>query len=245
MDWILGVRDALQAAPHAYAADLSWRIYQTPGPEVFWPEPGYEPLVSAGSPSLNEPGISPYPVYLTPMNRGSEAVAYLQAILDHWDDDGWTHMVFMHAHWHSHHTHLMHDWQLLQLAARPLPASLSYASLQCVQNPPGWNRWFLQDMARNDPNYKAQHAPHIVQAWTEYFGAAGLGELPETLVAPSNAEFIASREAIRARGQAFYEGALTWLQTTDLLSLYIGVAMVRPAYGVAQGTQVGWRLTRA
>ena len=108
-----GVAAALSAAPHAYPSHLSWKIYQTPGDEVYYPDPSVEiPPVKPGSPTVFNPAVTSYPLHLAPMNRGSEAISYLQAIVDAWDEleqgtlDA---MVFMHAHWWSHHTHLMHD----------------------------------------------------------------------------------------------------------------------------------------
>ena len=84
--------------------------------------------------------------------------------------------------------------------------------------------WFINDTSLNEDEYKVENAPLIQQAWLEYFGAAGLGPVPHSLVAPSNSKFLVTAPAILRRPRSFYEGAIRFLMTTEMLSIKAGLA---------------------
>lgn len=172
------------------------------------------------------PDISPVlPLRIIP-NRGSESIAYLTAIIEHYDDLPDI-MLFMHGHRFSWHTLMAQDWILRRLATHPptdptLASSKGYHALGCLER---WrndiSQLFPTDIdanwqSNNGPRWHEALAARFTQAWREHLGEAYQLPLPEYVRVPTAASFAASKEAILRRPKAFYEELRNWLLTTNI-----------------------------
>jgi hypothetical protein len=236
--WVTSLGDAYKNHPHA---DVIFKIYQTPGQELLGhlTKEAAQPFAynhtihnQPYTQTVQDPSVSPsLPLYLTPVNRGCEAMAYLSAIIDAQKEGlPYDYMIFMHAHWLATHSHLTHDWLLAQLTSNAHNLKVyndRYMSLQCGHIPPGWERWFLADPVLNEDAYKHKYVMYIARGWDDLItNTLGLGNRPDFLVSPPNSEFIITRTAISQYREDFWVKLRHWLLTTDkFISLDAGMAM--------------------
>lgn len=78
-----------------------------------------------------------------------------------------------------------------------------------------------------------------LQSWDEFFGH-WLGPLPDALLTPPNAEFVATRAAIRRRPLEFYRAARRWLMLTPLPGFIAAMVMEYLWQLVLTGEAVRW-----
>lgn len=185
--------------------------------------------------------VSPeLPLRLVP-NRGAEAMAYLTAIIDHYDElaagNGPDIMVFAHAHRLAWHTILGQDWTMRRLVSSPpadpeLPLLRGYMPLACLE------RWrndishlFPTELdanwqSNNGPRWHESLAGRYAQAWREHLGEAYGGmPLPDFVRVPTAATFAATRAAIIRRPKEFYVGMREWLMDTHIENKWLGIVM--------------------
>lgn len=241
--WVEGVNATIASELPDVSAEL--RIYQTPSRESFVPVDSKtaETFKFNGSihdqpktPTIVDATVSMMPLYLAPVNRGCEAMLYLTAIIDALRDPQGIpdYIIFAHAHWWGPHGYFAKDFQIYNilntLSSKTKLSSnldqLDYLSLQCANNPPGWNHWYLKNPEQNMDPYKSELVGFLVKAWDEYFGPAGLGDRPERLLSPANSEFIISKAALSSRPTEFWVDARHWLlSTSNFITLDAAIAM--------------------
>jgi len=182
------------------------------------------------------PDVSPVlPLKIMP-NRGAESMAYLTAIIDHYDNLPDL-MVFMHGHRLSWHTPLLgQDWILRRLASHPpldlqLSSTNGYHALGCLER---WgndiSQLFPTDIdanwnSINGPRWHEALAARFAQAWREHLGEAYNMPLPDYVRVPAAATLIATRNAIKRRPKEFYIGVRNWMLTTHIESKWLGIVM--------------------
>jgi hypothetical protein len=182
------------------------------------------------------PDISPaLPLKIMP-NRGSEAMAYVTAVIDHYDNLPDL-MVFMHGHRLAWHTPLLgQDWILRRLASHPpldlkLSSTNGYHALGCLER---WGNDISQLFPTDiDANWRSINGPRwhealsarFAQAWREHLGEAYNMPLPDYVRVPTAATFIATREAIKRRPKEFYIGVRNWMLETHIENKWLGIVM--------------------
>lgn len=175
--------------------------------------------------------ISPIlPLHITP-NRGAESVAYISAILDHWDTMADI-MIFIHAHRTSWHTVIGQDWALNRLAYHaPNLTGVGYVPINCLEE--DYYPLSALELDNYDANVIIQKGtPHrwretllarFRQAWREVSGH-WLGEkLPTKVEVPCCASFVTTSKAIKSRPREFYEAFRLWL-LGDMDPKWAGIA---------------------
>jgi Protein of unknown function (DUF3431) len=182
------------------------------------------------------PDVSPVlPLNIMP-NRGSESMAYLTAIIDHYENLPDL-MIFMHGHRIAWHTPLLgQDWILRRLVTHPpldlnLTSTNGYHALGCLER---WgndiSQLFPTDIdanwkSNNGPRWHESLAARFAQAWREHLGEAYNMPLPDYVRTPTAATFIATRQAIRRRSKEFYIGMRNWMLETHIENKWLGIVM--------------------
>lgn len=182
------------------------------------------------------PDVSPVlPLKIMP-NRGSESMAYLTAVIDHYDNLPDL-MLFMHGHRLAWHTPLLgQDWILRRLATHPpldpmLSSTNGYHALGCLER---WgndiSQLFPTDIdanwrSINGPRWHESLSARFAQAWREHLGEAYNMPLPDYVRVPTAATFIATREAIKRRPKEFYIGVRDWMLETHIENKWLGIVM--------------------
>ncbi|KAL4773152.1 hypothetical protein BDW60DRAFT_28498 [Aspergillus nidulans var. acristatus] len=151
----------------------------------------------------------------TPMNKGREALAYLQYIVEHYDDLPST-MVFIHSHrdgWPgAWHTDTM-DYSNVE-SVRSLQIDFvqrnGYANLRCQETPgcPDEIRPF-----RDPPRPGKTAEKYYADAWKALFGNT---KVPEIVAAPCCSQFAVSRDQVLKRPLSDYQRYYDWVLTNDL-----------------------------
>ncbi|KAL4977676.1 hypothetical protein BDW66DRAFT_158761 [Aspergillus desertorum] len=151
----------------------------------------------------------------TPKNKGREALAYLQYIVEHYDDLPST-MVFIHSHrdgWPgAWHTDTM-DYSNVE-SVRSLQIDFvqrnGYANLRCQETPgcPDEIRPF-----RDPPRPGKIAEKYYADAWKALFGNT---DVPEIVAAPCCSQFAVSRDQVLKRPLSDYQRYYNWVLTNDL-----------------------------
>lgn len=181
------------------------------------------------------PDISPLLLRIIP-NRGAEAMAYLTAIIDHYDDLPDL-MIFGHSSRLSWHSIFGLDWTLRRLATHPpadptLNSSNGYHAWNCLERWANDNAQLFPatiDASWRSPNGPMWHealAARFAQAWDEHLGPAlGGTPLPAAVRVPAAASFVATRAAILRRPKEFWMGLREWLLRTTIEGKWLGIVM--------------------
>lgn len=169
------------------------------------------------SSSLVLPDISSYPLHMIP-NHGAEAMAFLTAILDFWDDlPAYDYVVCLHGHRSSWHNVIEQKWLLQRLKTHPPIPDFNYSSLVCAEShPEDLNKFYLTNP---DANAVSVHGARWFEAAAlrmreVYLDvlAKYLGPMPDYIEAPCCASFIASTHSgIFRRPKRLYMELRDWL----------------------------------
>ncbi|BCS30523.1 DUF3431 domain-containing protein [Aspergillus puulaauensis] len=151
----------------------------------------------------------------TPMNKGREALAYLQYIVDHYDDLPAT-VVFIHSHrdgwpgaWHTD-TFDYSNVESLRSLQIDFVQRNGYANLRCQESPgcPDEIRPF-----RSPPRPGKNAEKIYADAWKALFLD---DDVPEVVAAPCCSQFAVSREQILQRPLSDYQRYYNWVLGNDL-----------------------------
>ncbi|KAL2786018.1 hypothetical protein BJX66DRAFT_43153 [Aspergillus keveii] len=151
----------------------------------------------------------------TPMNKGREALAYLQYIVEHYDDLPST-IVFIHSHrdgwpgaWHTDTMDYSNVESIRSLQIDFVQQN-GYANLRCQETPgcpdeirPG----------RNPPRPGKNVESIYPDAWRALFLD---NNVPEVIGVPCCSQFAVSREQVLKRPLADYQRYYNWVLTNDL-----------------------------
>ncbi|PLB44894.1 hypothetical protein P170DRAFT_440099 [Aspergillus steynii IBT 23096] len=151
----------------------------------------------------------------TPKNKGRESLAYLEYIVDHYNDLPAT-IVFLHSHkdgWPgAWHTDTM-DYSNVQ-AIRALQTDFiqrnGYANLRCQETPgcPDEIR------PRGDSHRPGKSTEKVyAQAWQELFNNT---DVPEVVGVPCCSQFAVSRDQVLKRPLTDYEWFYAWVLNNEL-----------------------------
>lgn len=183
-----------------------------------------EPLPTA---KINVPSLSPLPLRIIP-TQGRESLAYLTAIIDHYDDLPDL-MLFMHAHDVSWHTfQLGQRWSLQRLKViGPRNLSSGFMQLGCYKLDDAYMFTRVVDANFDLPDrFRESIVGHFMQAWTE---PGGLGEIfgeslpPPYIRAACCATFAVEKKAILQRKKEFYEKLRNWALRTAMDKYWAGI----------------------
>ncbi|KAJ0421108.1 hypothetical protein BJY00DRAFT_111689 [Aspergillus carlsbadensis] len=151
----------------------------------------------------------------TPMNKGREALAYLQYIVEHYDDLPST-IVFIHSHrdgwpgaWHTDTMDYSNVESIRSLQIDFVQQN-GYANLRCQETPgcPDEIR-----PARNPPRPGKNVEKIYPDAWRALF----LNDnVPEVIGVPCCSQFAVSREQVLKRPLSDYQRYYNWVLTNDL-----------------------------
>ncbi|KAJ5152651.1 uncharacterized protein N7482_009129 [Penicillium canariense] len=151
----------------------------------------------------------------TPVNKGREALPYLQFLVDHYDDLPPV-MIFLHSHrdgwpagWHTD-TMDYSNVDSVRALQREFVLAEGYVSLRCQTSPgcPAEMQPF-----RNPPTPGDTGENHYAQAWEELFGNSNV---PEKIGAPCCSQFAVSRDQVLQRPLSDYQRMYNWVLNNDL-----------------------------
>lgn len=142
-------------------------------------------------------------------NKGKESNAYLQYIMDHYDNLP-DYMVFLHAHRISSHVEFMEQDNVLTVQRLQLDylKQAGYVNLRCDWGPgcPDEVQPFRQLDGRTTEIAFAG-------AWIRIFNNT---DIPEVVATPCCAQFAVTREQVLARPLSDYQSYHRWLMETEL-----------------------------
>ncbi|RAL12874.1 DUF3431 domain-containing protein [Aspergillus homomorphus CBS 101889] len=151
----------------------------------------------------------------TPKNKGRESLAYLQYIVDHYDDLPST-IVFMHSHrdgfpvaWHTD-TMVYSNVDSIRALQTDFVQRNGYANLRCQPSPgcPDEIRPF------RDPPQQGQTTEHVyADAWKQLFNNT---DVPEVVAVACCSQFAVSRDQVLKRPLSDYQWFYEWVLTTPL-----------------------------
>lgn len=175
------------------------------------------------SPALQSSHWTPY-VYVTdnpnaelavPMNKGNEAMVYLTWIIDHYDALPDV-MFFHHDHDQAWHQLFSSSYELKHLNLDTVMRE-GYVSPRCL---PGCENIItltgdvapLSDLKSASRDVMISSVLH--EFWLDPQGKRQ--KIPERIAAPCCAQFAVSREMVRKRSKAEWEGLRNWLMGTQV-----------------------------
>lgn len=147
-------------------------------------------------------------------DKGVESCAYLQFIIDNYDDLP-ENMVFVHAHRHS-----WHQDDYVDVLIKKLDWTKSYYNI---------NNNYITPLIKNDQEIIERHFYHrtwsqceyrksyklwVEDVWSDLF--AGQIEMPERIEGKCGAQFLVKKEIVKKYSKEFYQRLLSWLLTTDI-----------------------------
>ncbi|KKK18104.1 hypothetical protein P175DRAFT_0502484 [Aspergillus ochraceoroseus IBT 24754] len=151
----------------------------------------------------------------TPKNKGRESLAYLQYIVEHYDDLPST-IVFLHSHkdgwpaaWHTD-TMDYSNVESIRALQTDFIQQNGYANLRCQETPgcPDEIRPF------RDPPRPGKTVEKIyAQAWQELFHNTNV---PEVIGVPCCSQFAVSRDQVLKRPLSDYQRFYNWVLNNDL-----------------------------
>jgi hypothetical protein len=151
----------------------------------------------------------------TPKNKGREALAYLQYLVDHYDDLPDV-VVFLHSHrdgviagWHID-TMDYSNVDSVRALQKEFVQQAGFVNLRCQLSPgcPSAIQPF-----RQPPNPESPGEAHYAAAWKQLFP----GEpVPREIAAPCCSQFAVSREQILQRPRTDYQRMYDWVMDNDL-----------------------------
>ena len=151
----------------------------------------------------------------TPVNKGREALPYLQYIVDHYHDLPAV-MLFLHSHrdgwpaaWHTD-TMDYNNVDSVRALQRQWVLDQGFVNLRCQTSPgcPAEMQPF-----RNPPKPGNTGEKHYADAWEQLFGNT---DVPEIIGAPCCSQFAVSREAVLKRPLTDYQRMYNWVLNNDL-----------------------------
>jgi len=148
------------------------------------------------------------------INKGQEAMSYLQYVIDNYGNLPDT-STFIHAHQFAIHNNPVFGNDMIQMLHNLNPEVVykrGYINLNCNKDP-GCTETFSDRMTKEPVPMHTWFA----EAWPMIFP----GEtLPEMIAAPCCAQFSVTRDRIRKRPLAFYVRARNWLVETEMNNYY-------------------------
>ncbi|KAF8246496.1 hypothetical protein K440DRAFT_553315 [Wilcoxina mikolae CBS 423.85] len=165
---------------------------------------------------------APPPGTLTvPKNKGNEVMTYLTYILEHYSDLPDL-IVFIHASvstWHNNDLHIFTTPLMLRELNYRRAKQRGYMNLRCHWSPgcPGWIKPLtgIYNEIKGEEFYLGQVFKYL------FPGVA----IPEVFGATCCAQFVVTRERIRANSLEEYKRWRDWLMTTELPDKYSGRVM--------------------
>lgn len=161
--------------------------------------------------TVNPSPLSPPSLLRTPLNKGHESLAYLTFILDNYDALPAT-IAFMHAHergrlpaWHVDAPGHSNPYTLQHLSL-PLVQRAGYVNLRC-----NWNPGCSLASRRYANKNQVRITPSI---WSALFGNETA--MPEVIAQACCAQFVVSRERVRARKREDYVRMRDWVVGTGM-----------------------------
>lgn len=151
----------------------------------------------------------------TPKNKGKESLAYLQYLVDHYDDLPET-VVFLHAHrdglpagWHID-TMEYSNVDSVRALQREFVQQQGFVNLRCQLSPgcPDAIQPFRQPPKLENPG-----EPYYATAWKSLFPNE---KIPEQIAAPCCSQFAVSRGQILQRPRSDYQRMYNWVMNNDL-----------------------------
>ncbi|CAK41965.1 uncharacterized protein An14g02280 [Aspergillus niger] len=151
----------------------------------------------------------------TPKNKGRESLAYLQYIVDHYDDLPST-IVFLHSHkdgwpgaWHTD-TMAYSNVDSIRALQTDFVQRNGYVNLRCQQTPgcPDEIRPF-----RDPPQFGKTAERVYAQAWVELFNNTNV---PDVVGVACCSQFAVSREQVLKRPLEHYTWFYDWVLNTGL-----------------------------
>jgi len=147
-------------------------------------------------------------------DKGVESCAYLQFIIDNYDNLP-ENMVFIHAHRHS-----WHQDDYVDVLIKKLDWTKSYFNI---------NNSDIIPLIKNDQEIAEHHFYHrtwsqcyyrksyklwVEDVWHDLFD--GKIEMPERIEGKCGAQFLVKKEIVKKYSKEFYQRLLNWLLTTDI-----------------------------
>ncbi|EAW13505.1 DUF3431 domain-containing protein [Aspergillus clavatus NRRL 1] len=151
----------------------------------------------------------------TPKNKGRESLAYLQYIVDHYNDLP-SMIVFLHSHkagwpaaWHTDTMDYSNVDSIRALQADFVQKS-GYVNLRCQETPgcPDEIRPLDDPPRPGKPNERA-----YAQAWVDLFNNT---DIPEVIGAPCCSQFAVSRDQVLKRPLSDYQRYYDWVLNNKL-----------------------------
>ena len=159
------------------------------------------------------------------INKGHEAMVYLTYIIDHYDDLADT-SIFFHPHlttWHNNDLLDSNAANTIRHLSDAHVARVGYFNSRCHEEP-GCPDWLHLDRpkAELDPGRKMEEEYFTPPVWKELHGSA---PVPSAISQPCCAQFMVSRERIRAHPRTEYIRYREWVTNTNLTDEMAGRIM--------------------
>jgi hypothetical protein len=154
-------------------------------------------------------------------NMGNESSAYLQYIVDKWDElKKYPNHVFLHGHRTSWHQ--KYDADLISNCINEYNGKHEFINF-CDNN--FYEIYTDKVVSSGDNSYVGDNKPYVIlkEVWPDLF--KDLGELPEYIAFSPGAQFYVRTDNILKHGKDFYSKSLEWIfsqKATDLDLKYGG-----------------------
>ena len=147
-------------------------------------------------------------------DKGVESCAYLQFIIDNYDNLP-ENMVFIHAHRHS-----WHQDDYVDVLIKKLDWTKSYYNINnsdiipLIKNDQEIAEHHFYHRTWSQCHYRKSYKLWVEDVWHDLFD--GKIEMPERIEGKCGAQFLVKKEIVKKYSKEFYQRLLNWLLTTDI-----------------------------